>query len=160
MKKLPIYILLLWLTPFSIYSQSTKQQIKYANKLVKQGNHYGASIYYQKALALDSSNIDLIYSYANSLKNYNNYSEAEYYYKKITQKDRGGRIYKDAYLWLASMQKFNANYKESLKSWKKVKSLYKNEKKSYQYLKAKKERMCHRPELNQKKQTILYYFGQ
>ena len=73
MKKLPIYILLLWLTPFSIYSQSTKQQIKYANKLVKQGNHYGASIYYQKALALDSSNIDLIYSYANSLKNYNNY---------------------------------------------------------------------------------------
>ena len=139
MKKLPIYILLLWLTPFSIYSQSTKQQIKYANKLVKQGNHYGASIYYQKALALDSSNIDLIYSYANSLKNYNNYSEAEYYYKKITQKDRGGRIYKDAYLWLASMQKFNANYKESLRSWKKVKSLYKNEKKSYQYLKAKKE---------------------
>ena len=139
MKKLVLNIMLCSLMTGSVFSQSAKQQIKYAKKLVKQGNHYGASIYFKSALYLDSSNFDLIYSYAQSLRNYNNYNEAENYYKKIIVKDRAGRIYKDANFWLASMQKFNAKYKESLKSWKKVKSIYKNEKKSYQYLKAKKE---------------------
>ena len=67
----------------SVFTQSAKQQIKYAKKLVRQGNHYGASIYFKSALYLDSSNFDLIYSYAQSLRNYNNYNEAEYYYKKI-----------------------------------------------------------------------------
>jgi tetratricopeptide (TPR) repeat protein len=122
-----------------IFSQSTKQFIKYADELNNEGNYYGASIYYKKALAIDSSDIDLTYKYAHSLKNYNNYRLAEYYFQKITNKDKGGRIYKDASLWLASMQKFNKNYKESIKNWKKVKSLFKNDKKSYEYLKAKKE---------------------
>ena len=115
MKKLVLNIILCSLMTGSVFSQSAKQQIKYAKKLVKQGNHYGASIYFKSALYLDSSNFDLIYSYAQSLRNYNNYNEAEYYYKKITVKDRAGRIYKDANFWLATMQKIMDQYmKDSL----------------------------------------------
>ena len=142
MKRQNIHIfstLFLFFISNSIVSQSTKQFIKYANKLNNEGNYYGASIYYKKALNEDSSDIAIIYNYASSLKNYNNYELAEYYFQKVTNKDKGGRIFKDATLWLASMQKFNKHYKESIKSWKKVKSLYKNNKKSYEYLKAKKE---------------------
>lgn len=142
MKKINSHILSLLFFIFItnlIFSQSTKQFIKYADQLNKDGNYYGASIYYKKALIIDSTDIDLTYKYAHSLKNYNNYELAEYYFQKITNKDKGGRIYKDASLWLASMQKFNKNYKESIKNWKKVKSLYKKDKKSYEYLKSKKE---------------------
>ena len=130
---------LIWFISIQGVSQSTKQFIKYGDQLYSQGNYYGAAIYYNKALNNDSSSIDLLYKYANSLKNYNNYEKAAYYFKKITEKDKAGRLYKDASLWLATMQKYNQQYKEALKSWKKVKSIYKSDKKSYPYLKAKKE---------------------
>ena len=72
MKRQNIYIfsvLFLFFISNSIVSQSTKQFIKYANKLKQEGNYYGASIYYKKALNEDSSDIGVIYNYANSLKN-------------------------------------------------------------------------------------------
>ena len=124
MKRQNIHIfftLFLFFISNSIVSQSTKQFVKYANELNAEGNYYGASIYYKKALNEDSSDIGVIYNYANSLKNYNNYELAEYYFQKVTNKDKGGRIFKDATLWLASMQKFNKHYKESIKNWKKSK---------------------------------------
>ncbi len=78
MNNQPIHIIILYLLlPLSIISQSNKQQVKYANQLVKEGNHYGASIYYKKALNIDSADIDLIYTYDHRIKNYNNYIDAE-----------------------------------------------------------------------------------
>ena len=139
MNRFIITILSLFIICISVSAQNNKQQIKYADKLVKQNNYYGASIYYKKAMDIDSSDIHLIYKLATSLKNYNNYTLAQFYFAKICEKDKGGRIYKDAQFWLASMQKYNADYKSSLHSWKKTKSLYKKDKKSYHYKKAAKE---------------------
>lgn len=88
---------------------------------------------------LDSTDIHLTYKLATSFRKYNNYTGAEYYYNKIVEKDKGGRIYPDAIYWLAHMQKFNAEYKEAIKSFKRAKSLIGKNKKSYEYLKIKQE---------------------
>ena len=123
----------------SIHSQSQKQLIQYADENFELGDFYGASIYYQKAMKMDSANIHLLYKYATSLRYYNNYTDAEYYYSKIVDKDNGGRIYQDAIFWLAMMQKNNADYKEASKSFKRAKSLYSKNKKEYIYLKSVRE---------------------
>lgn len=121
------------------YSQSYKQLIDYADINANAGDFYGASIYYKKALDIDSSKIEVLYKFAEALRKYNNYSKAAYYYEKVWDKDKGGRIYKDASFWLATMQKYNAEYRTATKTWKKVKSKYSRKKKSYEYLKAKQE---------------------
>jgi tetratricopeptide (TPR) repeat protein len=123
----------------SIHSQSQKQLIQYADENFELGDFYGASIYYQKAMKMDSANIHLLYKYATSLRYYNNYTDAQYYYAKIVEKDNGGRIYQDAIFWLAMMQKNNADYKEASKSFKRAKSLYSKNKKEYIYLKSDRE---------------------
>ena len=134
-------LLSILLFPLLCFGQSQKQLIKYADENASLGDFYGASIYYKQALRLDSSNIHLLYKYAESLRKYNNYDLASYYYNKIVDKDKAGRIYKDAWFWFAVMQKYNGNYQASMKSWKKVKSIYKKDKKGYESLKARQEMM-------------------
>lgn len=124
---------------FKSYSQSFKQLIDYADVNAKAGDFYGASIYYEQAMKEDSTKIEVLYKYANALRMFNNYSKAAYYYQKVWDKDKGGRIYQDASFWLATMQKYNAEYKIASKNWKKVKSKYSRDKKGYEYLKAKQE---------------------
>jgi hypothetical protein len=120
-------------------AQSYKQLIDYADINAEAGDYYGASIYYKQAMEIDSSKIDLLYKYAEALRKYNNYTKAAYYYEKVWDKDKGGRIYKDASFWLASMQKYNAAYRTASKTWKKVKSKYSRNKKGYEYQKARQE---------------------
>ena len=52
-----------------INAQSIRQFTDFGDELYDEGNYYGASIYFKKALDLDSSDINLLYKYANSLKN-------------------------------------------------------------------------------------------
>lgn len=135
-------ILVLFYIIFSfgaVLGQSQKQLEDYADVNFDAGDYYGASLYYKQALNLDSSKIDILYKYATSLRLYNSYSLAAYYYAKVWDKDKGGRIYKDAAFWLADMQKFNAAYRKSSKTWRKVKSKYRKNKKGYEYAKARQE---------------------
>ncbi len=135
------YILVIMIScgVLSSYAQSYKQLIDYADINAEAGDFYGASIYYEQAMKIDSSKIELLYKYAQALRKYNNYTKAAYYYEKVWDKDKGGRIYKDASFWLASMQKYNAEYRTASKTWKKVKSKYSRNKKGYEYLKARQE---------------------
>ena len=134
-----LVILYLILTIGSVSAQSQKQLVNYADVNFDAGDFYGASLYYKQALDLDSSKIEILYKYATALRLYNNYSLAAYYYAKVWDKDKGGRIYKDAAFWLADMQKYNADYRKSSKTWRKVKSKYRKNKKGYEYAKAQQE---------------------
>ena len=136
-----IYISILssFLFSTTVFGQSYKQLIDYADINVEAGDYYGASIYYEQAMLLDSTKIEVLYKYAHALRMYNNYPKAAFYYSKVWEKDSGGRIYKDAAFWLATMQKYNADYREAAKTWKKVKSKYTKDKKSYEYQKAHQE---------------------
>lgn len=130
---------ILFLIPGLSLAQNAKQLIQFADENYDLGDYYGASLYYKKAMDLDSADIHLLYKYATSLRKYNNYTGAQFYYGKITEKDKGGRIYPDAVYWLGHMQKFNGEYKDAIKSFKKAKSLFGKKKKSYEYLKTKQE---------------------
>lgn len=136
---LNILTIILFVSYCPVFGQNYKQLLDYADVNAKAGDFYGAAVYYEKAMKEDSSKIEVLYKYANALRMYNNYSKAAYYYDKVWDKDKGGRIYKDAAFWLATMQKYNAEYKTASKTWKKVKSKYSRNKKGYEYLKAKQE---------------------
>jgi hypothetical protein len=135
----PFIYLILILLPCSFTAQSAKQLIQYADENFTLGDYYGASIYYRKAMAIDSTDIFLTYKLAVSLEKYNNYADAQYYYNKIVEKDKGARIIPEAIYHLAAMQKYNGEYKEAIKSFKRAKTVFGKSKKSYEYLKTKQE---------------------
>lgn len=119
-------------------AQSLKKLIEIGDQYYDDGDYYGASLEYAKAVAIDSVDIHLLFKYAESLRQYNNHTKAEHYYQKIFDKDRG-RIYPIGAFWLGEMQKHNQNYRMALKTWKKAASLFKKDKKSYEYLRARHE---------------------
>lgn len=118
--------------------QSIKKHVEIGDQYFEEGDYYGASLEYAKAVEIDSIDIHLLFKYAESLRMYNNHTKAAYYYQKIYNKDRG-RIYPKGIFWLAKMQKHNQEYRLALKSWRKAASLFKKNKKSYEYLRARHE---------------------
>jgi len=131
------YIVLFLLISTIGWNQSQSQYISAGEKSMEEGDFYGASIYFGEAMLYDSTDLDLIFKYAESFRLHNNYEKAEYYYNKIYYKD-GGREYKKAVFWLASMQKINGKYLESYKTWKHVKTLFPRSN-TYENQKAKQE---------------------
>ncbi len=119
------------------YGQSQKQWLRYADESYKEGDFYGASVYYRNAMLLDSSNLYVVYQYAESLKQYNEYSLAEKYYEYVYGRDTK-REFRDCLFWLATMQKYNAKYIAARKNFGKyLKSTA--DKKSFFYKKAEQE---------------------
>ncbi|MFN3916285.1 MAG: DUF1573 domain-containing protein [Flavobacteriales bacterium] len=140
MRNLLLYIL--FLGSISAYTQNQKLFIKAGDDRMQAGDYYGATLHYRSAMNYDSTNIDLMYKLAESYRLYNQYPEAEYYYQKIYDKEYG-KLYPKGVFWLATMQKYNGKYREAIKTWKKVNSLYSRDKKNYEYLKSKQEiRSC------------------
>ncbi len=127
------------LLAFTANGQKVKYWLKFGNEAYDEGDYYGASLYYKSAMEVDSFNLEVLHRYAECLRMYNEYEKAEYYYEKLLKKDRG-KTYPETQYWLAQMQKYNGNYKASLKSWKAVSRKYKRDKKSYYYRKAEKEK--------------------
>ena len=119
-------------------AQTVKKLIEIGDKYEAEGDYYSASLEYQKAVAIDSVDIHLLFKYAESLRKCNNHVPAEKYYSKIFGKDRG-KIYPIGLFRLAEMQKHNMNYRLALKSWKKAANLFKKDKKSYEYRRARHE---------------------
>lgn len=124
------------------FGQTQKQYLKAGDERMQAGDFYGATLHYRSAMNYDSTNVELLYKLAEAYRLYNQYEEAERYYQRIYERDYG-KLYPKGVFWLATMQKYNGNYREALKTWKKVSSLYNRDKKSYEYLKAKQEiRSC------------------
>ena len=131
---------IIFLFPFA-YGQTIKKLIEIGDQYYADGDYYGASLEYGKAVAIDSVDIHLLYKYAESLRLYNNHTLAQWYYQKIFAKDRG-RIYPLGVFWLAEMQKHNQAYRSALKTWKKAASLHKKDKTSYEYLWGRRRKLA------------------
>lgn len=119
-------------------AQNQKQLVKVGDQLSEVGDHYGASLWYKKALDLDSTYLDIVFKYAESLRKYNDYAKAESKYYYIYRKDRG-RLYPMAPFWHAMMQKYNGKYSDAKKSFKRAKRFFTRDRKGYHYLKVMQE---------------------
>jgi len=134
-----IFISCLALLSTTVKSQSQKQLVKNGDKLIEEyRDYYGASIWYKKALDIDSTYLDIAFKYAESLRGYNDYAKAESKYYYIYKKDRG-RLYPLAPFWYSMMLKYNGKYSDAKKSFKRSKRFFSRDRKGYHYLKVMNE---------------------
>lgn len=119
-------------------AQNAKEFEKWGDMAAEINDHYGAALYYRKAMDIDSSQSKLIWKYAEALRGYNDYKKAAYYYHQIYRKDRG-RLYPEGPFHLATMLKNTGDYRESKKLWKQVSNSHRQDRNSYYYLKAQQE---------------------
>ena len=120
------------------HSQTLEELIDQGDKQAAIGDYHDAIIWYSRAMEMDSNSIDLLWKYAESFRHYKDYEKAEFYYWKVYNKEYG-KIYKTSIFWLATMQKYNGRYEESLDNWFKVRKVYKSDLDSYEMAKAKQE---------------------
>lgn len=123
---------------FSAGAQTYKQYVKFADKNWDAGDYYSASLYYKKALDIDSLDINVLWRYAECLRLYNDYEKAEAAYSKVHYREET-KIFPLSLYYLASMQKYNGKYKEAQKNFKMVNKQFSRNKKSFEYLKSKQE---------------------
>lgn len=137
MKRSWLFIAFLSVLVVGVSAQSQKQLIKVGDQLFLEGDFYGASKWYRDAMDIDSAYLDVVYKYAESLRLYNDYAKAEGYYNTIYRKDMG-KLYPLAPFWYSTMLKYNGNYNEAKKFFKRSKRFFKD-KKSYHYQKVEQE---------------------
>ena len=112
--------------------------LKHAEEKYKKGDYYYAVELYEKAMEIDSNSVSTLWKYAETLKSYKDYRKAEYYFAKVYDREQGG-IYPMSLINLGLMQKHNGKYDEALETFKKAKKKFYKDKKSYEYLKSKRE---------------------
>lgn len=139
MSRLHLIILFLLLSTNVLFAQSKLgAYLKHADEKYNSGDYYYAVELYEKAMELDSNSVNILWKYAETLKAYKDYRKAEYYYAKVYEKEQGG-IYPMSLINLGIMQKHNGKYDEALETFKKAKKKFYKDKKSYIYLKSKRE---------------------
>lgn len=111
--------------------------LKFADEQYKKGDYVYALEYYEKALAIDSQTVNVLWNYAETLRAYKDYRKAEYYYAKVYAKEEAA-IFPASLMQLGLMQKQNGKYDDAIETFKKAKKKYKD-KKSYFYVKSKRE---------------------
>lgn len=135
-----IYLIFLFLTSsFSLFSQGTREDfITFANQQKVKGDYIAAIEYYEKALALDSESVHVLWDYAEVLRLYKDYRKAERIYKKVYEKEETALHLRSLY-YLGIMQKYNGKYEEAIETFKKAKKKYIKDKDGFLYLKSKQE---------------------
>lgn len=109
-------------------AQTFNRFVKEGDKAYSNANYFNASLYYKKALDIDSSSLDLIYKYAETNRLNNDYKLAEHWYHKIYVKDKTN--YPLSVFWLAMMKKSNGKYQEAKKLFERY---YKSHKRTNDY---------------------------
>ena len=112
--------------------------LNYGDEKYKKGDIVNALDYYKQALDLDSNSVAINWKYAEALKAYKDYEKSAHYYGIVYQKE-GTKIYPASLINYALMVKQTGDYTQAITLFKKAKSTYSTDKKSYYYLKAKRE---------------------
>jgi tetratricopeptide (TPR) repeat protein len=121
------------------YSQNkVLNYLNYGDEKYKKGDVVNALDYYKQALDLDSNSVAINWKYAEALKAYKDYEKAAHYYGIVYQKE-GTKIYPASLINYALMVKQTGDYDQAISLFKKAKTIYANDKKSYFYLKSKRE---------------------
>lgn len=126
---------------FSLFGFSQNMLGKYldfAKEQADKGDYLYAITYYEKALEIDSNSVAVLWNYAEALRGAKDYRKARYYYQKVYEKEETA-IYPASLLWWGLMEKQCGNYSQAIELFKRAKKKYAKDKKSYNYLKSKRE---------------------
>lgn len=112
--------------------------LEFADEQYRKGDYIYALTYYEKALKIDSNSVDILWKYAETLRAYKDYHRAADYYRKVYDKEAAA-IYPSSLLQWGLMEKQNGRYSEAIELFKRAKKKYAKDKRSYLYLKSKRE---------------------
>jgi len=113
--------------------------VAHADQQVVALDYIEALKYYQQALELEPTSLDLQWKIAQTNAQFKDYKTAARFYLKVYQQDSDGQRYPTAQLQYALMLKQQAMYKEALGQFKEVKKFFSEDKTSAAYLKANQE---------------------
>lgn len=138
MSRLYLILTFYWISAVSFGQDPLKKYLEFAQEQYDKGDYFYALEYYKKAMAIDSTTVDIVWNIAETYRAYKDYRKAEYYYAKVYDKE-ASRIYPNSLLYLGLMQKQNGKYDVALETFKRAKKKYYKDKNSYRYQKAKQE---------------------
>lgn len=135
-----IYLKILFvLFSFQLCAQGTKEDfVAFAKSQKEKGDYIAAIAYYEKALALDTAAVSVLWDYAECLRLYKDYRKAEAVYQEVYDKEETA-LHLRSLFYLGEMQKHNGKYEEAIETFKKAKKKYAQDKKGYLYLKSRQE---------------------
>lgn len=100
-------------------AQSIEQWTQWGDAAMARGEHYGATRFYDGALAIDGGRMGLQWKQAEACRLSHQYDRAATFYERVQKKDQG-RTYKDALHWLGEMQLSISDYDAAERTWNKV----------------------------------------
>jgi hypothetical protein len=112
--------------------------MEFADEQFRKGDYLYALEYYEKAMEIDSVSIAIQWKMAETNRAYKDYPKAAYYYKKVYEKEETA-MFPSSLLQYALMEKQCGHYSKSLELLKIAKKKYAKDKRSYLYLKSKRE---------------------
>lgn len=138
MPRLYIVAFTLFYSFLSFAQVKTKKLIEFADQQFKKGDYVYAIDFYKKAIAQDSTSVELKWKYAEVQRAYKNYEVAEEFYAKVFALD-DAKNFPGSILYLGLMQKQNARYNKAFETFKLAKRKYESDKTSYFYQKSLQE---------------------
>lgn len=138
MPRLYLILFLAFLSNPGFGQNNLSKYLDFAQEQFDKGDYYYALEYYEKAMQIDSTTIDILWRVAETHRAYKDYRKAEYYYAKVYDGEEA-QIYPYSLLQLGLMQKQNGKYTEAIETFKKAKKKYYKDKRGYLYLKSKQE---------------------
>ena len=135
-----IYLILFYLL-FSNFSfgQHTELLKEKGLEKMNMGNYAEAIPYFEEAISIDSSLLNLHYNYAYSLMMIHKYDQSITEFKKVTVLDPSGKKHPKASFYLAQIQDLKGEYKDALTNWKKTKANFSKQPEGYIYKKSVRE---------------------
>ncbi len=117
---------ILFVLASTVHAQSLQQWIAWGDAAFARGEFYGATRFYDGAIAIDGGRLSLQWKQAEACRSSNQYKRAADLYARIQRKDQG-RTYPTCSRWLAEMQLCTGSYREAEETWRRVLKKEKNE---------------------------------
>src|SRR5690554_2680187 len=126
MSRLYIVLFIAFFSTALSAQQELKRYLEFAQEKHQEGDYIYALTYYEKATAIDSNSINILWEYAETLRAYKDYPKAAYYYGKVYDRERA-ELYPSSLLQYGLMLKQCARYDEALEVFKLAKKKYRRD---------------------------------
>ncbi|MDQ3046080.1 MAG: hypothetical protein M3R27_00930 [Bacteroidota bacterium] len=123
----------------NLQAQKLKTLLADGDKAFADNDFFAASIYYNKAILQDSTDMAIQYKYAEASRLNFDFDVADHWYAKVYKKDPSGKIYPECAFWIATIKKNKGKYKDARKLFDKYAKKNKKKKDSFYVKKAVQE---------------------